>query len=293
MKGELWLARDPYGVKPLYVSERQGVIWFASQARALANCAPVDTRREAAALLEIYLWGHVPEPCTWWAGICMLPPGHVQRIRAGAIPSAPKAFAGIQDAFTSRPNPLRAGELYEALFDSVRQHLVADVPVGIFLSSGIDSNVIAALAADSGAKLKTITLAFDEFVGSPNDEAPLRGSSATRLRSEHITVRIDRSQFEELLDDFFKSMDQPSIDGLNTYLISRAAATQGLKVVLSGLGGDELFGGYPSFSQIPICFGFLDATSHIPSLWAPRGKQLKAALAWPFAQACGTAGVFA
>ena len=252
LKQELWLARDPYGIKPLYVSERQGVIWFASQARALANCVPIDTRRDAAALVGFYLWGHVPEPFSWWAGIRMFPPGHVQRVRVGSTPSAPRAFACVQDAFTKRPpQPLSSDELRELVLDSVRHHMVADVPVGVFLSAGVDSNVIAGLAAELGTKLNTITLAFDEYAGTPDDEAPLAEAAARILRSDHVTVRIGRVEFEELLDDFFKSMDQPTIDGLNTYLISRAAASQGLKVALSGLGGDELFGGYPSFWQIP------------------------------------------
>ena len=252
LEQELWLARDPYGIKPLYWSESRGVIWFASQARALATCAPIDTRRDAAALVGFYLWGHVPEPFSWWAGIRMFPPGHVQRIRVGSTLSVPKAFTCIQDFFTSRPpQPLSPDELREAMVDCVRHHLVADVPVGVFLSAGVDSNVIAALAAELDTKLKTVTLAFDEYAGSPNDEAPLAEAAAKILRSDHVTVRIGRGEFEELLDDFLKSMDQPTIDGLNTYLVSRAASTQGLKVALSGLGGDELFGGYPSFRQIP------------------------------------------
>jgi asparagine synthase (glutamine-hydrolysing) len=249
---ELWIARDPYGIKPLYLSESQGVIWFASQARALATCAPVDTRRDAAALVGFYLWGHVPEPFSWWAGIRIFPPGHVQRIRAGSTPSAPRAFAYVQDAFTNRPpRPLPADELRELVLDSVRYHMVADVPVGVFLSAGVDSNVIAGLATELGTKLCTVTLAFDEYAGAPDDEAPIAEAAARILRSDHVTVRVGRGEFEELLDDFFESMDQPTIDGLNTYLISRAAASQGLKVALSGLGGDELFGGYPSFWQIP------------------------------------------
>jgi asparagine synthase (glutamine-hydrolysing) len=252
LEQELWLVRDPYGIKPLYVSECQGTIWFASQARALAAGAPVDTRRDAAALTGFYLWGHVPEPYSWWAGVRMLPAGHVQRIRAGHSLSPAKAFNCIQDAYVQRrPQPLDPGELPELLLDSVQHHLVADVPVGIFLSAGIDSSAIAALASELGTQLRTVTLAFDEYAGTPDDEAPLAEATARLLRSEHVTVRIDRDEFEELLDEFLLSMDQPSIDGLNTYLVSRATAKQGLKVALSGLGGDELFGGYPSFRQIP------------------------------------------
>jgi asparagine synthase (glutamine-hydrolysing) len=99
--------------------------------------------------------------------------------------------------------------------------------------------------------LRTITLAFEEYEGTELDEAPLAEQSARILGSEHTTVRIGRDEFEALIDDFFGRMDQPTIDGLNTYLISHAAARLGLKVVLSGLGGDELFGGYPSFRQVP------------------------------------------
>lgn len=252
LEQELWLVRDPYGIKPLYVSVCQGAIWFASQARSLANCAPVDTTRDAAALTGFYLWGHVPEPFSWWSGIRMFPSGHVQRIRAGKPISASKAFSVIQDAYvTGPPRPLAPGELRSLLLDSVRHHMVSDVPVGVFLSAGIDSNVIAALATELGTQLRTVTLAFEEYRGTPNDEAPLAEAAAKILRSDHVTVRIGRDEFTELLDDFCRCMDQPTIDGLNTYLISHAAAKQGLKVALSGLGGDELFGGYPSFRQIP------------------------------------------
>lgn len=252
LEQELWLARDPYGIKPLYVSESRGTLWFASQARALSSCAPLDTRRDAAALTGFYLWGHVPEPFSWWAGIRAFPAGHVQRIRTTQAPSAPKAFACVCDAYLKRPTqPLAHGELRQLMLDCVRDHMVSDVPVGVFLSAGIDSNVIAALAAELGTQLRTVTVAFDEYAGTRNDEAPLAEAAAKVLGSDHATVRIGRDEFEELLDDFMLCMDQPTIDGLNTYLVSRAAATQGLKVALSGLGGDELFGGYPSFQQIP------------------------------------------
>jgi asparagine synthase (glutamine-hydrolysing) len=176
----------------------------------------------------------------------------VQRIRVGKVRVAPRAFASIQDAYVRREaQPLAQGELRQLMSETVRDHLVSDVPVGIFLSAGIDSNVIAALAAEHGTQLRTVTLAFNEYVGTPDDEAPLAEVAARLLGSDHVTVRIGKDEFETLIDDFLEVMDQPTIDGLNTYLVSRAAAMQGLKVALSGLGGDELFGGYPSFRQIP------------------------------------------
>ena len=248
---ELWLIRDPYGIKPLYLAETAGTLWFASQARALARCAPINTSREAAALTGFYLWGHVPEPFSWWAGIRMLPAGHVLRVRAGEECHT-KPFAKIEDAYVHRPaRPLQSGELRGLLCDSVSHHLVSDVPVGVFLSAGVDSNVVAALASELSPNLQSITLAFDEYAGTDDDEAPLAEVAARALGCEHTTYRIGRSEFESLIDDFFDCMDQPTIDGLNTYLVSYAAAKLGLKVALSGLGGDELFGGYPSFRDVP------------------------------------------
>jgi asparagine synthase (glutamine-hydrolysing) len=248
---ELWLIRDPYGIKPLYIAETAGTLWFASQARKLARCAPINTGREAAGLIGFYLWGHIPEPFTWWAGIRMLGAGQVLRLRAGGE-CRTKPFAKIEEAYVQRPAvPLRPGELRGLLRDSVRHHLVADVPVGVFLSAGIDSNIIAALASELRPNLQTITLAFDEYAGTQDDEAPLAEAAAQALGCEHVTHRIGRSEFDALVDDFFHCMDQPTIDGLNTYLVSYAAAKRGLKVALSGLGGDELFGGYPSFRDVP------------------------------------------
>src|SRR5262245_35234714 len=249
---ELWLGRDPYGIKPLYVAQCDGILWFASQARALAQVAPVDTGREAGALVGFYLWGHVPEPFTWWSGIRAFPPGHLQRVRVGATPGPARAFAKVEEAYlASTAQPVGGDELRGLLHDSLRHHLVADVPVGVFLSAGVDSNVVAALAAEQNSRLRTVTLAFDEYAGTDMDEAPLAEEAARIVGSEHATVRIRRCEFEALLDDFLDSMDQPTIDGLNTYLVSHAAAKLGLKVVLSGLGGDELFGGYPSFREVP------------------------------------------
>ena len=267
LRKELWLARDPYGIKPLYVAERAGALWFASQARPLAKCAPVDTARDPAALVGFYLWGHVPEPYSWWRGIRMFPAGHVQIVRLDESLRPPRPYLRVQDAYLAQPaRPLTEGELHELILDTVRHHLVADVPVGMFLSGGIDSIVIAACAAETGVKLKTVTMAFDEFKDTPDDEAPQAERAAAALGTDHATVRIGRDEFEAIVDDFLEAMDQPTIDGLNTYLVSRAAAGQGLKVALSGLGGDELFGGYPSFRQIPLLLKGARVAALFPSI---------------------------
>jgi len=115
----------------------------------------------------------------------------------------------------------------------------------------VDSAALAGLAAEQGARLQAVTLAFEEYRGTPSDETPLAAAVAARYGLRHEVVTVSRRDFDEALEDFMQSMDQPSTDGLNTWLVARAAARTGLKVALSGLGGDELFGGYPSFRQLP------------------------------------------
>ena len=250
---ELWLARDPYGIKPLYVAQSDGILWFASQARVTGAVAPINTRRDAAALAGFYLWGHVPEPFTWWAGIRVFPPGHLQRVRAGATPSrrdgvreSGRGICGLVPAAGWSAANCAAWCWIRCATTWCPMSRWAS-----FCRPESTSNVVAALAAEHSSRLQTITLAFDEYAGTDMDEAPLAEEAARVLGSEHTTIRIGRREFEALLDDFLACMDQPTIDGLNTYLVSHAAAKLGLKVVLSGLGGDELFGGYPSFRDVP------------------------------------------
>ncbi len=247
---ELWLVRDPFGIKPLYYAQSGETLWFASQARALAQCAPVNTGRDPAGLVGFYLYGYVPEPFTWWMGVSALPAGHFLRVRAGEAEPRLCAYARIEDV-SAPPSNFGAEQLREALVDSLRAHLVADAPVGVFLSAGVDSTALAALAAQCGAPLRTVTLAFDEFRGTEKDEAPCAEATARALGAAHQTIRLSRDEVLGEMDAFFSAMDQPTTDGLNTFLVSGAAKNAGLTAALSGLGGDELFGGYPSFSQIP------------------------------------------
>jgi asparagine synthase (glutamine-hydrolysing) len=141
--------------------------------------------------------------------------------------------------------------LRDALLDSVRHHLIADVDVGLFLSAGLDSATLTALASEVHDQVKTVTLGFEEFRGTNKNEVPGAERIAKRYGTDHETVWVTRDDFAAAHDDLLSAMDQPSIDGTNSYFVSRAAREAGLKVALSGLGGDELFGGYPSFSQIP------------------------------------------
>jgi asparagine synthase (glutamine-hydrolysing) len=257
--GSLFLARDPFGIKPLYYADDGKTLRFASQVKALLAGGSVDTTPECAGYVGYYLLGSVPEPFTLFRGIRELGPGSTLHIdRNGA--RTPRVFCSIPQILRSaereKANPKRDGErqerLHFALLDSVRHHLVADVPIAVFLSAGIDSQCITALARETGhPDLRSVTMGFREYRGTLKDEVPLAEACAQRNGTVHTTSIVTGSDFQAELERFVQSMDQPTVDGLNTYFVSKVAAELGLKVCLSGLGGDEMFGGYNSFSQIP------------------------------------------
>lgn len=251
-----FLARDPIGIKPLYYSNDGAVFRFASQVKALLAGGAIDTSPEPAGHVGFYTWGAVPEPYTLYKDICALPPGKWLRIERGRGVSS-GVFDGVSPrliAACEHPKVMPSGEALEllgnAVRESVREHLQSDVPVGVFLSSGLDSAMIAASAANI-SELRTITLGFDEFVGTDKDEAVLAQNLALQLGAHHRTVRIGLEDFRSDRGRIVEAMDQPSIDGVNTWFVAKAAASCGLKVALSGIGGDELFASYPSFSQLP------------------------------------------
>jgi asparagine synthase (glutamine-hydrolysing) len=255
----LFLARDPFGIKPLYYADDGQTLRVASQVKALVAGGRVETTPEAAGHVGFFLWGHVPEPYTLYRNIRSLPAGCSMWInqdgqhKPNQFCSITKilAAAGRDGSMLQARNGSRQVTLSSALFDSVRHHLIADVPVGVFLSSGLDSTTLAALASQAGGTLRTVTLGFDEYRGTANDETPLAEKVARQYGANHQTIWVTRADFHEHLDRLLSAMDQPSSDGVNTYFVSMAAARTSLKVALSGLGGDELFGGYPSFRDIP------------------------------------------
>jgi asparagine synthase (glutamine-hydrolysing) len=157
--------------------------------------------------------------------------------------------------------------LRAALRDSVQHHLIADVPVGIFLSSGLDSTTLLALASEAEpSSLHTITLGFREYQGTENDETILAELIARRYGAVHQTIWVEKEDFSNDLTRLLQAMDQPSIDGVNTYFVSKVASEAGMKVALSGLGGDELFGGYPSFQDIPRMVNMLSFAKMVPAI---------------------------
>ncbi|MGQ0586156.1 MAG: asparagine synthase (glutamine-hydrolyzing) [Gammaproteobacteria bacterium] len=268
-KQALLLARDPYGIKPLYYADDGWTLRAASQVKALL-AGRVDRSRDPAGVTGFYLWGHVPEPFTLYRGIRALPAGHflwVDRLGAGAPQPHASIAAALADAAPARGDA--ASAVREALLESVRYHLVADVPVGVFLSAGVDSGTLLALMRESGyPDVHAITLAFDEFSGTELDEAPLAARVAAHYGARHTVRRVSFEEFAADLPRILEAMDQPTIDGINSWFVAKAAREQGLKVALSGLGGDELFGGYPSFRTIPGWVRWMAVPSRIPGLRA-------------------------
>ena len=266
----LFMARDPYGIKPVYYADDGRSVRFASQVKALLAGGGIDTRPAPAGHVGFFVFGYVPEPETLYRGIRALPAGHTLWID-GDGPRAPKKFFDIGEvlrgAGTGGDGPAAADLLREALRDSVAHHMVADVPVGVFLSSGLDSTTIAALASEhETGGIRAITLGFDEFKGTLSDEAPLAAQVAEHYGAVHDTRWVRRDDFVGEVERITAAMDQPTIDGVNTYFVSKAASEAGLKVALSGLGGDELFGGYPTFRDLPRVVSALGLLRYAPGL---------------------------
>lgn len=251
---ELFLARDPYGIKPLYYSQTKDGLIFASQVKALQASGQISTTRETAGLAGFYLWGSVPEPWTLYHGVLALSAGCWLRWRAG-IAEAPVCWNDIRDNWRQESQRISRSELQErvrlGVKDSVRAHLVSDVPVSVFLSGGIDSGTIAGLASELGSQVEGITIGFEEFSSSHEDEVPAAAAVAAHYGLLHHVRRVTREEFEQDIPLILDAMDQPSLDGVNTWFASKAVAERGYKVVLSGVGGDELFYGYSSMKQLP------------------------------------------
>ncbi len=250
---ELLLARDPHGIKPLYYADGGGCFRFASSVRALLGGRGVSRDPDPSGVVGFLAWGSVPEPATIYRDVRALPAGSVLEVTAEG-PQVPRRYWSLAEVYARPAAVVDRAELdhraREALLESIRRHLVADVPVGLFLSAGVDSGALLALAAEVADEPPVaVTLAFEEFRGRSEDEAPLAAAIARRYGARHETVMLTAAQVRAGLDRFLEAMDQPTVDGLNVYWVSKAARETGLKAALSGLGGDELFGGYPTFGN--------------------------------------------
>lgn len=253
-KRELFFARDPLGIKPLYYHDDGRSIRFASQVKALVAGGAVKGGIEPAALTGFYLWGAIQEPWTIREGVFALPAGCTMTVSADGVGEV-KRYHSVSDVYRAAEADARAvsdEEIAAALADSVAHHLISDVPIGCFLSAGVDSGALLGLMRDTGAtNVQTVTLGFDEFEGRHDDEGDLAAEVARQYGMPHQIRRVSEAEFRDDLPRILAAMDQPTIDGVNSWFVSKAAKEIGCKGAISGLGGDELFGGYPSFRDLP------------------------------------------
>ncbi|MBU2529692.1 MAG: asparagine synthase (glutamine-hydrolyzing) [Elusimicrobia bacterium] len=258
----LFAARDPFGIKPFYYYDDGKTIYIASQVKSLLKSKNINIVPNSAGHVGFFLFGYIPDPHTLYKNIHSLPAGSYMMIEQGKDPKIFNYY-NIKDMIIEAKNSDKiiktdiAEELRNIMTDTVKHHLVSDVPVGLFLSSGLDSTTLLALISEiSTNQINTVTLGFEEYKGTANDETVLASAVAKQYNANHQTIWISKNDFNDKLENIIKSMDQPTTDGINSYLVSMAAKKAGLKVAISGLGGDEIFGSYPSFKQIPKLINF-------------------------------------
>lgn len=268
--GSLFIARDPLGIKPLYYAVLPGgAVVFASELNALFRSGLLPQEIDPVAVGDYLAWFAVPAPRTIYRFVSNLPPGHqltvtaAGRVSHGAwwrMPEAkPRVNAKSYGAFVE--------ELRGRLEDTIRAHSLADVPVGAFLSGGLDSSAVVGLMSKlGGGHLKTFSLIFNEAEYSEHEPARL---AAKAFGTEHHETVLTGERIAADLPRILATFDQPTGDGINTYYVSQAAKQGGVTVALSGLGGDELFGGYPAFRDMPRLARYLPIWRGLPA-WARR-----------------------
>jgi len=280
----LFLARDPLGIKPLYYTQTPEGFAFASEVRALLASGAVPKRLSQDAVTACLLFGSVSEPVTLLEGVFSLPPGHRMLLHVPERRRTPRAqpwwdpvvSSAAREPRKPRDLPSAGKKLRPLLEDAVRSHLIADVPVGLFLSSGLDSGAIAALAAQARGGIQSFTLTFP---GTAFDEADLARLAANRFKTKHTEVPLSGESVLARLDEALAALDQPTMDGINTYFVSWAAREVGLKVALSGLGGDELFAGYQTFADTPRLSRLIGGAWYVPAALRRMTAPLVASLA--------------
>lgn len=245
-KHELILARDTQGIKPLYYSNSNGAFFFASEIRAFKalkyNWEESDTWKAYT-----LVYGFIPEPHTTLAYVKMLPKGSYMCIDVNTMQSSLVEYS--KDDYSVRIDTEKEAlaAIRQWMDKAVDRHLISDAPIGLFLSGGIDSSLLTLIAKQTGHNdLHTLSIVFDDAAYS---EAAYQQLIVDKVKSQHKSYNLSKEEYINTLPDIFKAMDQPSIDGVNSYFICKFAKEYGLKAVLSGLGADELFGGYASFGR--------------------------------------------
>jgi asparagine synthase (glutamine-hydrolysing) len=263
-KSEVFVARDRLGIKPLYYYSDGESFLFASEVRAILATGQAPRRIDPIALNEYLSYQSIPSPRTLIEGVKSLPPGTWIKIdvRGGVTEfeywnllrnASDEAIGKSQSAIYRR-----TGEL---LREATELHLISDVPLGVFLSGGIDSSALVGLISEMGYTPRTFSVVFAE---SNFDESVYARSVADRFHTEHTEINLSEGAMLDQLPSALSSMDQPTGDGVNTYVVSKAVKEAGITVALSGLGGDEFFAGYPSFRRLEKAVRYMRALKFIP-----------------------------
>ncbi|HLV00551.1 MAG TPA: asparagine synthase (glutamine-hydrolyzing), partial [Acidobacteriota bacterium] len=241
----LLLARDPVGIKPLYYYRENSWLLFASELRALLASGLIPLRLSPSGLNSYLRSGSVLEPDTLIERIHVLPPGHYLTVRNGKLQTS--LFTRLQAESSNFSLDHIHEDVLQWIESAVASQLEGDEPPGIFLSGGLDSAVVASLAAKHHRSvLRTVSLSFDE---PQFDEAIGAAETARFLGTNHHSIKVTQEAFLDDLEEVMRSMDQPTVDGVNSWWIAREARRLGIRTALSGLGGDELFAGYATFGK--------------------------------------------
>ena len=254
---ELLVVRDPLGIKPLYYYRTEHLFVFASEVRALLASGLVPRKLSSDGVDSYLACGSVEAPLTIVEGVRQLSPGQCLQVRGNEDGKIAVTIGEFTASHGEIRAPLEVGglrsraeavaRLRSELEESVRLHLVSDVPLGVFLSGGTDSSAMVALTSRiSGEPPRTFSVVFDEPEYS---EATHARTIAAKFRTDHCETRLNEDHLLELLPQALASLDQPTMDGVNTFVVAKAVKHAGVTVALSGLGGDELFAGYPSFKR--------------------------------------------
>lgn len=278
-KDELFIARDPFGIKPLYIYKDTNQIIIASQVQAILKSNSINKKISQEGRASFFLWGHVIEPFTFFKYIRCVDAGFYLYINSQGIIKRKKYFSML-NFYKKKINKKKS--FIEIISNSVQKHLISDVPLGIFLSSGIDSSVVAAFASKlNKKKIKTLTIGFDKYKNTLKDETELAKKTSSFIKSLHNNFIIKKYDHPDHIK-FLQKMDQPTVDGYNTWLACTKTKNIRTKVMLTGVGGDEFFSGYNTFKRLPLLYDnfllkvikFLNLDKHIRNLLYPILKKI-------------------
>ncbi len=262
----LFVARDPMGIKPLYYYRSDRYFMFSSEVRTLLGTDLVPRIIDPAGLINYLTFGSLYDPNTLVEGVSALPAGHSITWENGKLTQTeywdlidPEYDACLADAGSRRELETQIAEMLD---ESARMQLVSDVPVGVFLSGGIDSSSLVGILSRNGVRPSTFSIVFRE---SDYSEAEYSRAIAQQFRTDHHEITVSQSDLFAATAPAIRAMDLPTIDGINTYFVSERARAAGVKVALSGLGGDEMFAGYASFRTVPRMERFATVWQRIPA----------------------------